>query len=92
MKNTGKNIPNDAWENRELGASGEFARKVSSKREKAVDDSLGLQSISIRLQKNLIPALKALAREKGIGYQPYIRQLLTHHVRGKKKHLQIATR
>jgi predicted DNA binding CopG/RHH family protein len=50
---------------------------------------LGLQSISIRLQKELIEDLKLLAKEMGIGYQPYIRQLLTQHVREKKKNIRV---
>ena len=74
------------WENRELGATEAFARKVSSRREKAVDEKLGLQIISIRLQKSLIDDLKDLAGEDGLGYQPYIRQILTQYVRnGKRK-------
>lgn len=60
-------------------------KKVSAKREMAIDESLGLQTISIRLQKKLIKDLKTLAEENGIGYQPYIRQLLTQHTRDKLK-------
>jgi predicted DNA binding CopG/RHH family protein len=85
MKNTPKKYPEEAWENGELGTSEAHIRKVSKEREKAVDRSLGLQMISLRLQKDLIEGLKKLAHEAGIGYQPYIRQLLTHHVYGKKK-------
>lgn len=69
------------WENRELGASEEYVRKASSEREKALDESLGLQTISIRLQKSLIDNLKKLAEEDGIGYQPYVRQVLMRYVR-----------
>lgn len=54
---------------------------------------MDLQIISIRLQKSLIDDLKDLAGEDGLGYQPYIRQLLTHHVRNEKrkraKHVQL---
>lgn len=75
----------DAWERRELGADMAHTRKVSPAREKAVDETLGLQMISIRLQKELVEELKHLARESGIGYQPYIRQLLTQHVYGRKR-------
>lgn len=74
----------EAWDNQELGASEEFVRKSSQEREKAVDDNLGLQTISIRLQKTLIDDLKALAEEDGIGYQPYARQVLARHVRREK--------
>lgn len=85
MKNIRKRYPEESWENGELGASEAHVRKVSKKRELAVDERLGLQMISLRLQKDLIEELKKLAHEAGIGYQPYIRQLLTHHVHGKKK-------
>lgn len=81
MKNTQENKPDDVWDERELGASEKHARKVSAERENTLDDRLGLQSISIRLQKKLIDNLKKLAEADGIGYQPYVRQILTRHVR-----------
>lgn len=71
----------DLWESKKLGAEGKYVRKVSQKREQAVDVDLELQLISLRLQKDLIDHLKYLAREEGIGYQPLIRQVLTHYVR-----------
>lgn len=84
----------DAWDSRELGASESFVRKSSIEIEKSLDDKLNLQIISIRLQKDLIEDLKNLAGEDGLGYQPYIRQVLTHHVRNEKRkhekqHLQL---
>lgn len=81
MKNTHKKTREEKWDNRDLGASEKHVRKTSPAREKAVDDRLGMQTISIRLQKSLIDDLKKLAEEDGIGYQPYVRQLLTRHVR-----------
>lgn len=82
MKNTHKQVSSEeAWDNRDLGASEEHIRKASPEREKAIDERLGLQTISIRLQKNLIDDLKKLAEEDGIGYQPYVRQVLMRHVR-----------
>lgn len=45
-----------------------------------IDDALGLQPISIRLQKDLLDNLKALAKLNGLGYQPLIRQILTRWV------------
>ena len=71
----------ELWESKKLGAAAQHARRVSSTKSKAVDDALGLQAISIRLQKELVEQLKELALRDGIGYQPYIRQLLTRHVR-----------
>jgi uncharacterized protein (DUF4415 family) len=46
----------------------------------ALDDALELQPISIRLQKDLLDNLKALAKLNGLGYQPLIRQVLTRWV------------
>ncbi|WP_270175181.1 hypothetical protein [Diaphorobacter sp. ED-3] len=46
----------------------------------ALDDALDLQPISIRLQKDLLENLKALAKLNGLGYQPLIRQVLTRWV------------
>lgn len=85
MNDTPKTHNEDTWDNRELGASESFVRKVSAAQEQSLDDKMGLQIISIRLQKSLIDDLKDLAGEDGLGYQPYIRQLLTQHVRNEKK-------
>ena len=73
------------WESRKLGATEEFVRKVSAERERAIDKVLGLQPITIRLQKKLVDDLKTLAISHGLGYQPYVRQILTDHVRNNKK-------
>ena len=81
MTNTPKKSNAKAWDNKELGASEKHARKATSAREKALDNNLGLQTISIRLQKNLIDNLKSLAEEDGLGYQPFLRQILMRYVR-----------
>jgi uncharacterized protein (DUF4415 family) len=69
------------WESKQLGADPKYARRVSVAEDKALDDSLGLQAISIRLQKDLLEQLKALAKEEGLGYQPFIRQILTKYAK-----------
>lgn len=81
MKNMRKKSNKEPWDNQELGASEEHVRRASPAREKVLDERLGLQTISIRLQKSLIDILKNLAEEDGIRYQPYIRQILTRHAR-----------
>jgi hypothetical protein len=81
MENSRKKKSPAVWDNRQLGASAKHVRKASQQRESALDENLGLQTISIRLQKNLIANLKKLAEEDGIGYQPYVRQILMRHVR-----------
>jgi hypothetical protein len=88
MPNTPENDDTDLWENRQLGASEKHARRVSPDRERAVDDALGLQPITIRLQKELVDELKELAKSEGIGYQPYVRQILTRFVRDRRKKLK----
>lgn len=69
----------DLWESGALGESPEHARVATGSRQE-VDDALGLQLISIRLQKQLIGDLKAIAEHHGIGYQPMIRDLLNRFV------------
>lgn len=95
MSDMHKKNSEEAWDNKELGTTEEFVRKVSPEREKALDEKLGLQIISVRLQKSLIHDLKKLARENGLGYQPYLRQVLTQHVRDEKKkgkkHLKVVS-
>jgi predicted DNA binding CopG/RHH family protein len=96
MRNTHKKNSEEAWENRELGSNEAFVRKASSMQEKALDEKLELQIISIRLQKSLIDDLKEIASESGLRYQPYIRHLLTQHVRSERrkreKHVQVVKR
>lgn len=81
MKHTRKKSSAKAWDSRELGASAAHVRKASVESGKILDDRLGLQTISIRLQKGLINDLKELAEEDGIGYQPFMRQILMRYVR-----------
>lgn len=66
----------DLWESRELGGSEEHAEVAPAEYAQALDDSLGMQLISIRLQKQLIGNLKKIAEYHGIAYQPMIRDLL----------------
>jgi len=74
-------MKDDEWESGALGRSQEHVGVVSQEECDAVDEALGLQVISIRLQKKLIESLKKLANKEGIGYQPLIRQVLTRYVR-----------
>ncbi|MFH4543428.1 BrnA antitoxin family protein [Vibrio alginolyticus] len=65
----------EAWENGQLGRDEQFVEKVTIE-PSLVDDSLELQMISIRLQKGLLDDLKNIAKIRGIGYQPLIKQVL----------------
>jgi predicted DNA binding CopG/RHH family protein len=75
----------ERWDNRELGASEEHMRVLSDEEQaeldREIDEGLGLQHISIRLNRSLIEQLKQFAQLEGIGYQPLIRQVLTKYAK-----------
>ena len=80
----------EAWEDRLLGASDEFA-SVAEIDNDAIDESLGLKMISIRLEKALIEDFKFIASlNNGMGYQTLMRQALKRFVVGEKKQIAIA--
>lgn len=66
----------EAWESRELGADKAHAKAVSAEKAQQIDDAIGMQMISIRLDKNLIDSFKMLAEFHGVGYQPLMRDAL----------------
>jgi hypothetical protein len=69
----------DKWESGELGRTEKFTRTAPAEIEAMLDEDLGLVQISLRLQKSLVADLKVLARQKGLGYQPFVRQILTQY-------------
>lgn len=71
----------ELWESKQLGASAEFAKRMPPEESQAIDDALGLQLISVRLQKELVESLKVLAKQEGLSYQPFVRQILTRYVK-----------
>jgi len=77
----------EAWEEGKLGREKKHAEKADASAEKALDEALAMQMISIRLQKHLIEDLKNIAKMNGIGYQPLIRQLLTRFVKAEYKRM-----
>ena len=52
-----------------------------------VSDSLGLKTISIRMQPDLLEELKMIASLRGLGYQPLIKQQLRRFVDAELKQL-----
>lgn len=66
----------EAWDSGLLGADEKHAQAVNGDLVKQVDESLGLQMISIRLDKELIESFKTLAAFHGVGYQPLMRDAL----------------
>ena len=75
----------DPWDAGELGRSEEHVIVANPVVCTAVDESLGLQLISIRLQRALIANLKLVATYRGIAYQPMIRDLLNRFVVSEMK-------
>ncbi len=79
----------EAWDSGELGTSAAHAQAAPKELEAAIDASLGLQAISIRLPKQLIDAYKLIAAHHGVGYQPLMRDILQRFVpEGLKEVLQ----
>lgn len=76
----------DKWESGELGRDLAHAVRVPEE-DVGVDEALGLQLISIRLQKKLINDLKMISGAYGIGYQPMIRDLLNRFVESEIKQM-----
>ena len=74
----------EAWESRELGADEDFVASVDHD-DALIEEAVGLQMISIRLQKSLLEELKLIANINGLGYQPLIKQALKRFVEGEKK-------
>lgn len=75
----------EAWESGQLGNDEQFVRRVPQEGEKALDDSLGLQAISIRLPRELIEQFKLIAKIHGVGYQPLMRIALKRFAEGETK-------
>lgn len=71
------------WENGKLGSDDKHVRRSTAEAEKSVDETLGLQMVSLRLQKQLVEQLKFIALYRGIGYQPLVRDLLNRFVRSE---------
>jgi predicted DNA binding CopG/RHH family protein len=57
-----------------------------------MDDALGLEKVTIRLQKELVEEFKMIAKEEGLGYQPLIRQVLTNYLRTRKSQRPLVAR
>ena len=76
---------NDAWEAEELGANEKTVRKADPKVSEQIDEALGLQMISIRLDKRLIDSFKLLGSFHGLGYQPLMRDALKRFAEAEMK-------
>ncbi|WP_175023302.1 hypothetical protein [Rugamonas rivuli] len=79
----------EAWEEGALGRNAAHAKAVPKDVEQQVDDALGLQLISIRLQKELIEDYKKIAEFHGVGYQPLMRDALKRFAEAEYKRIAI---
>lgn len=77
----------EAWEEGALGREEAFAQAAAESLELAIDDSLGLQPISIRLERSLIEDFKMIASLNGLGYQTLMRQALKRFAECEKKRI-----
>lgn len=75
----------EAWESGELGESEEHVRVADESLSQSIDDSLGLQAISIRLPKSTIEAYKNLASIYNVGYQPLMRDAIVRWAESEMK-------
>jgi hypothetical protein len=66
----------EAWESGQLGQDAAHAKPAPRELEAAVEASLGMQMISIRLPKQLVDAYRMAAAHHGVGYQPLMRDML----------------
>jgi len=78
------------WENGTLGTDARHAKAAPVDLQKQVDDALGLQAISIRLNVDLIDTFKKLAAYHGVGYQPLMRDALRRFAEAEMKQIMVA--
>ena len=69
-------IERQPWEGLDDDLTDDVVSAVPQEEVQAIDESLGMQMISIRLQRDLVKVLKEIASYHGIGYQPMVRDLL----------------
>ena len=81
----------DAWESGKLGRDKKYAVAASKELGDQIDDALGLQMISIRLDKELIDTFKLLSSKYQMGYQPLMREALKRFVDGELKMVALET-
>jgi len=78
-----------AWETGKLGRDMDHAEPADPELQKQINESLGMQSISIRLQTELIDEFKLIAKLRGIGYQPLMREALQLFAQAELKQIAV---
>jgi len=79
----------EAWEDGLLGRDAAHSSAAPEEVQVLVDESLGLQMISIRLQKELIDDYKKIADFRGVGYQPLMREALKRFAEAEFKKMAL---
>lgn len=74
----------EAWDDGTLGRDEAFVA-VAPEITPDIDESLGLQPISIRLERSLIDDFKLIAELNGLGYQPLMRTTLKKFADSEKR-------
>ena len=76
----------EPWDEEALGSDPESMKVVDKETAAKLDDEAGTQLISIRMQKSMVDAFKAIASaNKGIGYQTLMKQILQRFIDGEMK-------
>lgn len=70
----------EKWENGELGRNEDHVLVLPDSESEKLDADLAMKLISIRLPIPLIESLKLIAVQRGVTYQPMVRELLTRFV------------
>ncbi len=80
-----------SWESGKLGRDKKYAVAASKELGDQIDDALGLQMISIRLDKELIDTFKLLGDKYQMAYQPLMREALRRFVDDELKIMALET-
>lgn len=77
----------EAWDGGALGRDDSYVQVADETETAGIDEALGLQPISIRLERSLIEDFKLIAQLNGLGYQPLMRQALRRFADCEKKRI-----
>lgn len=64
------------WEKGVLGRDPRYVKRAPHELECKIEESLSMQAMSIRLDRELIETFKQIARIHNMGYQPLMREAL----------------
>jgi hypothetical protein len=69
----------EAWESGQLGADEKYVRTASVMVNEELDTMLGLEVVTIRMEKHVVDAFRLLAIKKRVHYQSLIRYALQRY-------------